>query len=148
MRVKLLLLFLCFSATVSAESITIKQKGGNETVLDLASHPVITFSGYDMVVTNDFTTISFPLGDIDCYVVDNASSGIRDLPDTPTYRDGHLILHGMKQGSAVQIYTIDGKMVNRMVADGSDYLDIHLGGLPKGTFIIRTPSTSIKVVNN
>ena len=147
-KVKLLLLFLCFSATMSAESITIKQKGGNETVLDLATHPVITFSGENMVITNDFTTISFPLGDIDSYVVGNTSSGIHELSDAPTFHDGHLVLHGMKQGSSIQIYTIDGRIVSRIVADGSDMLDIHLGSLLKGAYIIRTPNTNIKVVNN
>ena len=52
---------------IAENRIVIKQKSGNETVLQLAFNPVITFSGEDMVITSDLTTISIPLADVDSY---------------------------------------------------------------------------------
>lgn len=36
-------------------TLTIKQKGGNETLLELSTNPVITFEDESMVVTSSLT---------------------------------------------------------------------------------------------
>ena len=89
---------------MSAESITIKQKSGNETILDLSTNPIITFSGENMVVTNDFTSIMLPLDDIDSYVVGNVNTGILEMADTPEYHDGHVMFKGIVEGTTVVLY--------------------------------------------
>jgi hypothetical protein len=147
MRKILFLLFLSVSVIMSAESITIKQKSGNKTILDLSTNPIITFSGENMVVTNDFTSIMLPLDDIDSYVVGNVNTGILEMPDIPEYHDGHVMFKGIVEGTTVFVHSIDGKMIHKFTSDGSGILEVNIGIFPKGVYIITTPENQIKVIN-
>ena len=147
MRKILFLLFLSVSVIMSAESITIKQKSGNKTILDLSTNPIITFSGENMVVTNDFTSIMFPLDDIDSYVVGNVNTGILEMADTPEYHDGHVMFKGIVEGTTVFVHSIDGKMIHKFTSDGSGILEVNIGIFPKGVYIITTSENQIKVIN-
>lgn len=147
MKRKLLLLLFLFSVlTEYAENITIKQKSGNETILELSTNPVITFSDENMVVTNDFTTITFPLDDIDGYIVGN-STEIQEVSNTPHYYNGHIVFNGIKKGVSASVYSFDGKFISKFSADSSGILDINIGSFPKGAYIISTPNNIIKVIN-
>ena len=147
MKFKLLLWLLVSSAlTVCAESITIRHKGGNETVMELESHPVITFSGENMTVTNDYTTLMIPIGDIEGYVVNN-TSGIHQITDGPRYADRHILYNHMKEGASASVCTIDGKIVSQQKANAAGIIDIDLSSLPKGIYIIKSPMGNIKVIN-
>ena len=136
-------------ATISsyAESIIITQKSGSETTLELSTNPVITFAGEDMVVTNDFTTIVFPLDDVDSYVVNNMGMGIQELKHTPRYYDGHIVFTGVKEGTFASVFTLDGKSVGKYFSNSSSVLDINIGNLPKGLYIIDAMNNKIKVTN-
>lgn len=147
MRIILLFLFFSFATVIHSESITIKQKGGNETILDLSSNPVITFSGENMVVINDFTTISFPLDDIDCYVVGEVFTGIKDIIETPQLTNGRVLFKGLSNGMVANIYTLDGKKVGQQSVDESGMIDIYLGHFSKGAYLISTPYHKIKFIN-
>ena len=147
MKFKFLLwLLVSSSLTVCAESITIRQKGGNETVMELESHPVITFSGENMTVTNDYTTLMIPIDDIEGYVVNN-TSGIHQITDGPRYVGRHILYNHMKEGASASVYTIDGKIVSQQKANTTGIIDIDLSSLPKGIYIIKSPMGNIKVIN-
>lgn len=148
MKIKLFLLLFLLSVatTIFAESIMIKQKSGNETILDLSTNPIITFSGENMVVTNDYTSITLSLDDIDSYMVGN-TSGIQEVTVAPHFRDGHIVFTGFKKRASVFIYSIDGKMVGKIISDDTGIIDINIGNLPKGAYVISTPNNKIKVIN-
>ena len=144
----LLILFSAITTFLYAESITIKQKSGNETVFELSTNPVITFSGENMVVTSEVITIMFPIDDIDCYEVGNAASGIQALTDAPPqYRDGHMIFRNVSNGFSASVFSIDGKKIGQYSPSSDGVLDISIGSLPKGTYIISTPNNKVKVIN-
>lgn len=94
-----LFLILSFLAALSAYAddarIVIKQKSGNETILELATNPVITFWGEDMVVTSDLTSITIPLADVDSYKVYDATSGIEPMAVAPQYANGHVVFRDL-----------------------------------------------------
>lgn len=147
MKNKLLILYLFVATTVYAESITIKQKSGNETIFELSTNPVITFIGEDMVVTNDFTTISLPLDDIDSYVVGETLSAIQEVTNNPQIRDGHVVFKGLKKGGTGFIYSLDGKTIGKYSPDSNGIIDINMRSLSKGTYVISTPNSNIKYIN-
>lgn len=147
MKNQLLILFLFVATTVFAESITIKQKSGNETILELSTNPVITFISENMVVTNDFTTVILPLEDIDSYVVGDATSGIQDAISNPQFRDGHVVFKGLKKGEAAIIYSLDGKTTGKYSPESNGIIDINMRSLSKGTYVISTPNGAIKYIN-
>ena len=150
MKLPLLLilsLLSALSAYADDASVVIKQKSGGETVLQLANNPVITFSGEDMVVTTDLTSISIPLADVDSYTFSDGTSGIKPVKSAPQFADGHIILSGMAAGAEVSVYTPDGRLFSRQRADGSGRADISLASLPKGMYVVRTQDNSIKIIN-
>ena len=127
--------------------IVIKQKGGNETTLELSTNPVITFSGEDLVITNDYTTISIPLDDIDKYEVTDGTTGIEPKTIEPLFSNGHVIFNGIPMGCPIHIYALDGRMVSQVKAGSSGRAEVSLEDLPKGAFIIATQNNRIKVIN-
>ena len=148
MKIKLLLLLFLLSVatTIFAESIIIKQKSGNETILELSTTPVITFSGENMVVTNDYTSITLSLDNIESYVVGN-TSGIQEVTVTPQFRDGHIVFTGLKKRESAFVYSLDGKTIGKYTPDNSGIVDINLSSFAKGAYVISTPNNKIKVIN-
>lgn len=150
MKLRLLPILMSL-ATLSAFAddarIVIKQKSGNETVVQLAFNPVITFSSEDMVVTSDLTTISMLLADIDYYTVTNGTNSVSPLKEMPLFANGHVCFSRLPQGSEARVYTVDGRLVHRQTADASGRVDISLSNLPKGTYVISTPSNNMKIIN-
>lgn len=143
-----LLLFLTpLSAYAKDAQLIIRQKSGNETVLELSSNPIITFEGEDMVVTNDFTTIIFPLSDVDDYVLNNTQTNIQRQVTEPSLHGSHLFFYGLPYGAEVNIYSVDGKRVGRRKADSIGSADVDLSKFPQGTYIIGTSKNKIKIIN-
>ena len=149
-KILLLILFSLFIAKLShAEDnqLVILQKNGNETVLLLASHIVITLSGENMIVTNDNTTIMFPIDNIEGYLFNTGKTSINSLFEAPQYVSGHLLFQGLLPETKVCIYTLDGRLVRKLTADNSGQVDIFLAKYSQGTYLINTPKTKLKVVN-
>ncbi len=147
----MLLCFLLFSlvsyASGDAASVTVKQKGGNKTVLELSANPVITFEEEEMVVTTDFTRIMIPLDDIVEYTVNEVASGIKGVSVAPQFQNGRVVLHDIPQGTSIGVYTMEGKLVMRQVADATASAEISISSLPKGVYIISVSGKSFKIIN-
>lgn len=97
------------SAYADDARVVIKQKSGNETILNLATNPVITFSGEDMVVTSDLTTLSFPLADIDCYQTYDDATSIEPVAVAPQFSNGCVVFSGLSQGAEAPPGKLSGK---------------------------------------
>ena len=150
MKYRLILLMLFFVTLSYADDakIIIKQKSGNETILELSTNPVITFLGEDMVITNDFTTISFPIEDIDNYTADNGTTtAIVSTKEKPMFENGRILFNGIAKGTPISVYSLDGRLISKQLT-GTDKAEILLRNLPKGTYIISVENNKIKVINN
>ena len=145
----LLLLFLVYtqSSFASDATITIRQKGGNETVLELSTKPIITFEGENMVVTNEFTRVVIPMDDIKEYIVSEAATGISVISATPQFENGRIRLTDLPKGLPICIHTIDGKLVSKQYADDSGKASIDLTSLPKSVCVISVQNRKIKIIN-
>lgn len=145
--ISFLLLVASLSSYADEAQIVIKQKYGGETILELSTNPVITFTSESMVVTNDFTTITIPFDNVDSYVVSDGATGISMPKAAPQYVNGHVMFSNLPAGSPVDVFTIDGRLVSRLSADSSGNADVSLDALPKGTYIISSVTSKIKVIN-
>lgn len=147
-RLILILSFLASLSTYADEArIVIKQKSGSETILELSTNPVITFSGEDMIVTNDFTSISIPLDMIDSYTAYNDATGIEPIVSPPLYANGHVVFRNLPKEAEVRVYTVEGRLVRKQLADDFGRADISLDMLPKGVYVISTPHNKMKIIN-
>ena len=141
------MLFVVTASFADEAQIIIKQKSGDVTKLELSTHPTITFSWGNMVVSSDVISFSIPLDNIDSYTVSNETTGIPAVTTKPQFSRGHVVFSGLSKGAPVNVYSIDGKSVDKLVADDSGVADVSLESLPKGTYIISTPNNKIKVIN-
>ena len=141
------MLFVVTASFADEAQIIIKQKSGDVTKLELSTHPTITFSWGNMVVSSDVISFSIPLDDMDSYTVSNETTGILAVTTKPQFSRGHIVFSGLSKGAPVNVYSIDGKSVDKLVADDSGVADVSLESLPKGTYIISTPNNKIKVIN-
>lgn len=142
---------LVVAATSYADNDTcliIKQKSGNETIFEFSTNPIITFEGEEMVVTNDFTKIYVPLDDIAEYLVNNGTSGIKDVSIIPQFTSGHVVFSGLSKDTPVYVYTLDGKIISKQNPNDVGCADVNIENLPKGVYIISTNNNKIKVINN
>ena len=126
--------------------IVIKQKYGSETILELSTNPVITFTSESMVVTNDFTSITIPFDNVDSYVTTNGTTDIGRPQAAPRYVNGHVMFSNLPVGSAVDVFIIDGRLLSRLSADSSGNAAVSLDALPKSAYIISTFTSKIKVI--
>ena len=128
-------------------TIVIKQKGGVETVLKLSTHPVITFEGDVMVITNDVTSFTIPLADIDDYTVEEEPTGISRVTVNPQFANGRVVFDNLAVGVPVYVYAMDGRIISLQSADASGKAEVSLDGLPKGAYIISSGNIKLKVIN-
>ena len=134
------------TAYADEATIVIKQKSGNETVLELSTNPVITFSGEDMVITSNITTIMIPMDDIDDYVVRGVGSGIKAVTETPQFVDGNVVFSNIPKGTTVSIHALDGSLVRTQTVTLSGPTIVSLDQLNKGCYIISAGEYRIKVI--
>ena len=146
-RLIISLLFLASLSYADDAKIVIKQKSGNETIFELSTNPVITFQGEDLVITNDFTSISFPIEDIDSYTADNGTTtAIASTKKEPMFENGRILFNGITKGTPISVYSLDGRLISKQLTS-ADKAEVFLSSLPKGTYIISVENNKIKVIN-
>ena len=130
------------------KTIVIKQKSGQETIIQLYTNPVITFDNGNMVVKSDRTTVTLPLSDVDNYIMtERKTVGIYQPTLFPQLSEGSISFNGLAPGAIVRIHSIEGKFVTQYSVDDHSRCVISLQSLPKGIYIISIGGNSIKVVN-
>ena len=146
------MLVLMVTASASAEGmqyVVFDLKDGTQTVIALEDKPVITCQGGELKVTvAGQEKVSAPLGDVAKYYFSETPLGIFDVTEEkPRIEMGHLYIANAKTGDVVRVYTTDGRMVGAYRISDNGNADIDLTTLGKGLYIVKTPKTSIKILN-
>lgn len=123
----------------------------------LQDEPVITFDNGNLVVKSAADTLSVPLQGVkygfETRKAFNPTTGISTITvpgavsQEPQFAFGNGEVSGLRAGARVTVYQINGQMVSSAVADSEGKVSLNLGNLPKGIFIIKTPTKSIKIIN-
>ena len=153
-KLKFLFTMLVLMATASASAegmqyVVFDLKDGSQTAIALQDKPVITCQGGELKVSvAGQEKVSAPLGDVAKYYFSDTPLGIFEMTEEkPRIEMGHLYIAQAKAGDVVRVYTTDGRMAGsyRIADNGS--ADIDLTTLGKGLYIVKTPKTSIKILN-
>ncbi len=72
----------------------------------------------------------------------NADNGKITLP---TKTSNRLLLSGLKAGTEVCIFSVDGRLIKKVTADG-DSLCINVADIAKGTYVLRTKFSDVKFI--
>ena len=93
-----------------------------------------------------------PVQGVKSLLVESAATGIADTPQAngehvqlPTRANATLQLSGLEAGTAVKVYSADGRLVKEATAAGGD-LTIGVADLAQGTYVLKTARSEVKFV--
>jgi len=121
---------------------------GKTVSFALSELPVITYTNDQLVVSTPKEVVSIPVNEIyEGRFTDNAT-GLYKIESAPAnVSGGHVRFSDLQPKAIVSVYTIDGKRVMQQAAQRDGSADVDLHALGKGTYIIKSPTQTIKVMN-
>lgn len=135
------------------EYLVVTDTAGTEYAFALEDQPVITFSSENLVVATVNDTLTTALAGLDGYKFETrkVSTGIMTLPQSsnaeePVLSLSNATVSGLKAGSRVSVYNVNGMLLSEVVADNSGKVNLDLNALASGIYILRAPSKSFKFV--
>lgn len=148
------LMALFLPQTVWAETVkclVLTEANGTVNKFALADAPVVTFSEGDLVVACGSQTLTVSLegltltyGEMESTRIDEVA-GRADATDRPVFSFDEARIEGLRPGAAVSVYSLDGKCIDTVKAGDDGRVSVALGHLPKGVYILRTPTRSFKI---
>lgn len=149
-----------FAQTVQEKMITclvLTETNGTTTEFALESFPVITIEGNNLVITHNGNQLTTALTGVQDYhfIEKKVTTSISSVPsndpkntsNTPQFSFSNAEVSGLKAGARVTIYNLNGTQISSVTADGEGRVALDLSSLPKGVYILRTPTKSFKFMN-
>lgn len=133
--------------------------GTDETVHEfaLSSNPIVRFDKDSLIIACGEDELATSLNDVKNYsftekTVTTAINSISADNDattiaTPSFSFRDAEVTGLNTGDRVSVYNANGMLVQSVQAGVDGTTSLRLDFLPKGIYIIRTPSKSFKITN-
>ena len=130
---------------------------GSRYAYALDEHPVITYSNGELLLDTKAQQVSysadevhkftFSLSDISCEG-DMPPASIPSIEQQPqcNMQQGNLFFAGSHPGSVIAVYTLDGKLLQRVTTDASGNAHLVTGTYPAGVYIIKTETITHKII--
>lgn len=142
--------------TIDIEQLVVEFSSGETVAIDLQDSPVLSFSADTLVATSPGIELRYPIQQIAQYyftTVQREVTGITQVVNsssaseqpTPEISDGKAGFSGLKVGSKVVVYTIDGRVVTIVKAQEDGTASVDLNGLGSGIYILQTSGASFKI---
>ena len=131
---------------------------GSRYAYALAEHPVVTYSDGELLLETNAQQVSysaaevrkftFSLADISCDGELPPATGVSSLECQQQFslQQGDVHFSGCRTGSPICIYTLDGKLLQRVTADANGNARLVTGAYPGGVYIIKTETITHKII--
>lgn len=133
----------------AADYVRVSDKNGKETYFALSDKPEVSFTEKYLVLKTERETVNYPLSDVLTFEFSSRTSGINAAGATASsvvFTLGNTLKgEGLKPGSRVQVYAVNGQTVASAVADAGGSVEIALDG-QTGVFIVKTLTQSFKLI--
>ena len=127
--------------------LTFRLQGGPVSFA-LSDHPTITYENNDLVVTTATEVVRLPVAEISFGHFSDEATGLYELQYAPPgVVEGRVRFSGLQKGAVVVVYSLDGKRLSEQSPQDNGVVDIDLRRLPKGTYVIKSPTQHFKVTN-
>ena len=135
--------------------LIITEKGGVANKFYLADSPAVTYKAGELIVSWNGQTLSTALPDVKDYkfITEKIPTGIQSIKNNtpenaaPTFSVTNATIEGLKAGSRVSIYTLNGILITSVSANAEGKVNVRMSQLPQGTYIFKTPTKSFKIIN-
>ena len=142
----LLLLVTVKLSAIEYTTLIVDMRDGSSAMVQLIEKPTITFDGEMMKIVSSKTTLEFSRSDVKKYRFScHEVSSVEELSLSPqaTIEDNTIVVSGIADGTAVNVYTTSGTVVCSAVADGGSCI-LSLDSLPSALYIVTYNNTTIK----
>jgi len=138
----------------TVKCLVLTELDGTVNKFALADSPVVSFSEDNMVVNCGGQTLTVALnglaltyGEMETTAISEAAVKAGGDEARPLFSFGEAKFEDLQPGASVKVYSIDGKSIDTVTADGDGRVSLSLTHLPKGVYILRTPTRSFKITN-
>lgn len=139
---------------IEAQFLVLTQNDGTVSKFALNKAPELSFNGNQLVISCEGDELSTDLSDVENYsfVTEKIPTAVKPITigegnDMSDVAFHNAQISGLKVGTHVTVFDINGKALNTLSADAEGKVQIDLSNLPRGIFILRTPTKSFKMVN-
>ena len=151
LTITILLLMLAMTtwAQNNTQRLVVWQKSGEKVYFDLTEEPETTFEGTQLVIKTTKTTAYYQLENVLRYTYEGTKTAI----DGPKLRPGEIVFRqgadqmafdGLADGTRIDVYTLDGKLLKSQTARGSQQAVVSLASQPAGTYIVKVGDATYK----
>ena len=130
--------------------LVVETKDHVKTAYMLADKTQVRFAGANLRVVSTKADVTYQLSDILRFTYETRSTtGISELRTTQAevdYKDGQLVISGIKAGGSVSVYSLDGKLVKQLTAQRSGTYRLSLASLSKGVYIVKADNVTYKIM--
>ena len=141
-------LFLPLLAHAAGECcVTLVGKDGSRTLFYLSDQPIISYVDNMLVVKSTKREVQVAIASIQYVDLSEVGGRVATAIEQPHFQANSSRMLGLRPGSAVQAYTVDGQLLQTFQVSADGEADIDLSSLPRGIVILRTATTSFKITN-
>jgi len=140
-------------AQTTASCVVVDQVRGPQYKFLLSNDPKITYDGDEVTISSTDNTVVLDVADVERVYLSQTSTdanGIQDVKASESVivdmTDGKLDLNGLKNGSPVALYSVDGRQLYAGTASAAGTLSLPLGTLPGGMIIVKTTTQTFKII--
>ncbi len=136
----------------TAQYLIVTQQDESQVSFALAEKPVITLTDGIFKAETTTQTLEIALADVLNYKFSDQApytdiDQVKTDATKPVIEAGRAQLAGLKPGTVVNVFTVDGRRAASSSAGADGTVDIDLGGLGAGVYILATPTASYKIYN-
>ena len=150
-RLVVLVCVMLMGLAAKAQYLIVTLQDETETAFALAEKPVVTMTDGIFKAETSTQTIEVAITEVLNYTFSDhvIYSGIDEIKTgtKPVIEAGRAQLTGLKPGTKVYVFTIDGRCAASAVAMANGTADIDLSSLGAGVYILTTPTASYKIYN-
>lgn len=147
----LLMLFVAIAtqAEDTTQRLVVWQKSGEKVYIDLTEEPETTFENGQLVIKTTKTTVYCHLENVLRYTYEGAMTAI----NTPKHRPGEVVFQqgsdqmsfdGLADGTRVDVYSLDGKLLQTQTTRSNESTVVSLAGQPAGTYLVKVGDATYK----
>ena len=141
-----LLLVLCSSGRLNAQSLVLWHPNGSTTVIELFNQPLVQFSGDKVLVTSPVINLEYDKNDVVRFTYKDIDTKI-STPEARTdieQKDGQIIFHNVSSADKVAIYKADGIRVPVQFSFKGGNAVLPLSSLPSGVYLLSVNGRTSK----